>query len=60
MVELGNSPWVFVEPWAAVQLRRLVVVRLVVRRERQLRSALGVELLGRNIAPLPFKTKRVA
>ena len=39
-MELGNSPWVFVKPWAAVQLRRLVVVRLVVRRERQLRSAL--------------------
>ena len=39
-MELGNSVWVPVEPWAAVQLRPLVLVRLVVQTERQLRSAL--------------------
>jgi len=40
VVELGNSPWVSVEPWAALQLRRLAVVRLIAQGERQLRSAL--------------------
>ena len=39
VVELGNSVWVYVEPWAAVQLRRLVLVRLVVQGKWQLGSA---------------------
>ena len=33
VVELGNSVWVSVEPWAAVQLRQLVLVRLIVQGE---------------------------
>ena len=40
MVELGNSVWVSVKPWAPVQLWRLVLVQLIVQGERQLRSAL--------------------
>ena len=38
-MELDNSPWISVESRAAVQLRRLVVARLVVPGER-LRSTL--------------------
>ena len=39
-MELSNSLWLSVEPWAAVQQRRLVVLRLAVQGEGQLRSAL--------------------